>query len=78
MKSFTELREKKSESGIEVARRIVKNGQYEKVKGVVIDGTTANLIMQIYDKVKPEIKKKMEQQDIVKLAHASWSIMGKK
>ena len=68
---FTEgkLKEAK-ESGIDVARRIVKNHQHE--KGV--DVQTANLIMKIhqaYDK-DPALQKKFEKMPLKKLAQGVW------
>ena len=58
------------ESGIDVARRIVKNHQHE--KGV--DVQTANLIMKIhkaYDK-NPGLQKKLEKMSLKKLAQGVW------
>jgi len=58
------------ESGIDVARRIVKNHQHE--KGV--DVQTANLIMKIhqaYDK-NPALQKKFEKMPLKKLAQGVW------
>ena len=58
------------ESGIDVARRIVKNHQHE--KGV--DVQTANLIMKIhkaYDK-NPGLQKKFEKMPLKKLAQGVW------
>jgi hypothetical protein len=72
-KESVELDEAK-ESGIDVARRIVKNKQHE--KGV--DMQTANFILQIYDKVNDQIKKKMETQDIKQLAQMAMKILSKR
>ena len=58
------------ESGIDVARRIVKNHQHE--KGV--DVQTANLIMKIhkaYDK-NPGLQKKFEKMPLKKMAQGVW------
>ena len=58
------------ETGIDVARRIVKNKQHE--KGV--DMQTANLIMKIYhayDK-NPALQKKLEKLPLKKLAQGVW------
>jgi hypothetical protein len=60
----------KKETGIDVARRIVKNKQHE--KGV--DMQTANLIMKIYhayDK-NPALQKKLEKLPLKKLAQGVW------
>ena len=61
------------ETGIDVARRIVKNKQHE--KGV--DMQTANLIMKIYhayDK-KPALQKRLEKMPLKKLAHNVWKFV---
>jgi hypothetical protein len=58
------------ETGIDVARRIVKNKQHE--QGV--DMQTANLIMKIYhayDK-NPSLQKKLEKLPLKKLAQGVW------
>ena len=58
------------DTGIDVARRIVKNKQHE--KGV--DMQTANLIMKIYhayDK-NPALQKKLEKLPLKKLAQGVW------
>ena len=60
----------KKESAIDVAKRIVKDKQYE--QGV--DAQTANLIMKIYhayDK-NPALQKKLEKMPLKKLAHGVW------
>ena len=60
----------KKETGIDVAKRIVKNHQHE--KGV--DVQTANLIMKIYhayDK-NPALQKKLEKLPLKKLAQGVW------
>ena len=58
------------ETGIDIARRVVKNKQHEKG----LDLTTANFIMQIYDAYKknPRLQKKLDKMPLlkmVKLAH---------
>ena len=61
------------ETGIDVARRIVKNKQHE--KGV--DMQTANLIMKIYhayDK-NPALQKKLEKLPLKKLAQGVWKFV---
>ena len=60
----------KKESGIDVAKRIVKNHQHE--KGV--DVQTASLILKIhqaYDK-NPGLQKKLEKLPLKKLAQGVW------
>jgi len=65
------------ENPIDVARRIVKNRQSEKVGGVLVDMQTANLIVQIYDKVNSSNKKHMEKTPMKKLGVLVWKIAKK-
>ena len=65
------------ENPIDVARRVVKNSQAEKVSGVLVDMQTANLIVNIYDKVNSSTKKKMEKTPMKKLGVLVWRVAGK-
>ena len=65
------------ENPIDVARRVVKNSQAEKVGGVLVDMQTANLIVQIYDKVNSSNKKKMEKTPMKKLGALVWRVAKK-
>ena len=65
------------ESSIDVAKRIVKNSQSEKVQGVLIDMQTANLILQVHKAVNPKNKKNMERMPMRKLASVVWKLAGK-
>lgn len=56
---------------IEICQRIVKNKQFEKItvqnkhgknKKVILDMFTASKIVNIYNQVKPDNKRKMESQ----------------
>jgi hypothetical protein len=63
------------ETPIDVARRIVKNQQYEKYKGMMLDGFTANAIMKVYDKVNDKMKAKLEKLPLPKLVSIVWKVM---
>ena len=63
------------ETPIDVARRIVKNQQYEKYKGMMLDGFTANAIMKVYDKVNDQMKAKLEKLPLPKLVSIVWKVM---
>jgi len=67
----------KKETAIDVARRIVKNKQYEKYKGVMLDGYTANAIMKVYDAVNDSMKAKLEKLPLNKLVSIVWKVMKK-
>ena len=63
------------ETPIDVARRVVKNHQYEKYKGVMLDGFTASAIVQVYDKVNDATKKKLEKLSLIKLVSVVHKVM---
>ena len=75
--SFKESVNEAKENPIDAARRIVKNSQSEKVGGVLVDMQTANLIVQIYDKVNSSNKKKMEKTPMKKLGVLVWKVAKK-
>ena len=60
----------KKESAIDVAKRIVKDKQYE--QGV--DMQTANLILQLYNAYKkyPNLQKKLEKLPLKKMVQNIW------
>ena len=62
---------------IDKVKDIVKRKQATKIDGVLVDLFTASAISQIYDKVNPMNKKKMERLPIKKLATAAMKVMDK-
>ncbi len=60
------------ESPIDIAKRVVKNKQHEKG----LDLTTANYIIQVYDKLNPKNKKKIEKLPLKKLVDLVWKLPG--
>lgn len=62
------------ENTIELARDVVKNKGAKKG----LDMQTANLILQVYNKVNDANKKKMETMPVSKLGPAVWKMVGKK
>ena len=77
MQGIVESVNEAKENPIDAARRIVKNSQSEKVGGVLVDMQTANLIVQIYDKVNSSNKKKMEKTPMKKLGVLVWKVAKK-
>jgi len=65
------------ESPINVAKRIVKNRQAEKIDGVLVDMQTANLIVQVHGALNPKTKKRMEKLPIKKMANVVWKLVGR-
>jgi len=65
------------ETPVEVARRIVQNGQYEKYKGMMLDTFTASAIVKVYDAVNDANKKKLDSLKLPKLVKLVWKVMKK-
>ena len=64
-----------SETPVEVARRIVQNGQYEKYKGMMLDTFTASAIVKVYDAVNDSNKKKLDSLKLPKLVNLVWKLL---
>ena len=63
------------ETPVEVARRIVQNGQYEKYKGMMLDTFTASAIVKVYDSVNDSNKKKLDSLKLPKLVNVVWKLL---
>ena len=76
MVSLKSLVEKK-ETGIDVAKRVVKNKQYEKGKGWAMDLTTAGFIMKVYAAYKdyPNLQRKMEKLPVNKMVNLAYKMI---
>lgn len=57
--------------------RQARAGQWVKIDGVVIDMTTANAILTIYDKVNDANKAKIAAMDIVTMVEFTWKLIAK-
>ena len=66
-----------SETPVEVARRIVQNGQHEKYKGMMLDTFTASAIVKVYDAVNDSNKKKLDSLKLPKLVNIVWKLLKK-
>jgi len=65
----------KESKKIETLRRILKEHQYEKIDGVIVDATTANAIITVYDALNSKFKKRFENEKIKQMASIAWSLM---
>ena len=59
---------------IEVLREVV-HGQFRKIDGVVVDGTTAAAILTVYDAVKPATRAKLAALRIDRMADVAWRLL---
>ncbi|HEY4377861.1 MAG TPA: hypothetical protein VGM93_11920 [Acidimicrobiales bacterium] len=55
--------------------REAKNGAWRKIDGVVVDQTTANAILTVYDALKPATRAKLAALRIDKMANVAWRIL---
>lgn len=65
----------KEQKRYDTIKEIVDEGQYEKIDGVIIDGTTANMLLKILDNLNEENKKKMLSMPIKKMVDVSWKLV---
>ena len=56
-------------------RRIVKEKQYAKIDGTMIDGCTASLIVQIYDKLNPQNQEKYSRLSAGRMGQIAWELV---
>jgi hypothetical protein len=62
---------------IDKLKNIVKEHQATKIGGVMIDVQTANLIVQIYDKLSDANKKKFAKMPMKKMGALAWQMVSK-
>ena len=65
------------ETGIDVAKRVLKNKQYEKGAGWALDLTTAGFIMKIYNAYKshPNLQRQMKNLPVKKMVNLAYKVM---
>jgi hypothetical protein len=69
----------KASKGVEKLFKIADSG-YGKVGGVTVDGMSANLFKQIYNKANDDIKKKLNtknEKQLVRILGGMWKKFGK-
>ena len=62
------------ETRIVVLRRILKNKQHEKIDGVLVDTTTASLLVKVYDSISKPNQAKFDRIPLKKLVDFAWSL----
>jgi hypothetical protein len=58
---------------IDDIRKIVKDKQAKKISGVLVDMQTANVMVQVFDAMKPESQSKAQTMPIERFAKFAWS-----
>lgn len=67
---------KKRLTTIEKVKKIVDEHQYAKIGGKVVDGTTANVILKVYNAITDEeLKKKFADLPILKMVDIAWKMI---
>ncbi len=67
------------DSGLEriaIVKRIVNNGQYEKVDGGMLDLFSASAIVAIYDKLSPDAQAKYRTIPVQRMAIMAFKLLG--
>jgi hypothetical protein len=62
---------------INAIRQIVKQHQYAKVDGVMVDGFTASGIIQVYDALNEEQKARYRNFHVSEMADIMWKVSKK-
>lgn len=62
---------------IQSMRDIVAKGQYQKIKGVMVDGFTASLVVKIYDALGDSNKKSFGSLPLSKMVNVAWKLQKK-
>ena len=61
---------------IQKMREILKNKQFQKINGMIVDSFTASAVVQVYDKVNESNKKKMNSMKLEPLVNLVWKLIG--
>ena len=67
----------KDPAKIKKLREIVKEHQYKRISGKIVDVQTANMILQVYDNLPADKKKDYAKKSIPEMARTGWSILSK-
>ena len=57
--------------------RDVRDGHTRKIDGVIVDATTANAILTVYDAATPKTKTKIARLPLTMMASLAWGILRK-
>lgn len=60
---------------IEQLREIVKEHQYKKIDGVIVDVMTASAILKVYDNINEVNQAKFSALPITKMASVAWQLI---
>lgn len=55
-----------------IAKRVVTNSQYEMLEGTLLDLQTANVMVLVYEAIKPENQAKFDRIPLMRLVEFCW------
>lgn len=64
-------------SKIDKMRKIVSEHQHAKIEGVIVDASTAQAILLVYDSLKPENQAKFASLDVRVMGNVAWKLINK-
>ena len=62
------------EKRIDKLRRIIKEGQYARINGVIVDVSTAKIMCIVWDNMDEKKRELFQKMDIRKLSDFCWSL----
>ena len=65
-------------SKLQQLRNIVKEHQAEEIEGVLVDATTANLLVKVYDGLNDRNQERFLEFPIDRMAEIAWRLTEKK
>lgn len=68
----------KEQKRYDAIKKIVDDSQYAKIEGVIVDGTTANLLLKVCDALSEENRKKLLAMPIKKMVDVAWKLTSAK
>lgn len=60
---------------LQIFKNIVKTHQNQEIDGIIVDVQSANLVLQIYDKLKPETQTKFFDRPIPAICVTAWKLL---
>lgn len=59
----------------EVCKRIVERHQYEELEGSIMDAQTAQLLVQVYERLSPSSQARFDSIPLPRLVKWAWSLV---
>ena len=69
------MTKKRKASKITILRRIVRNHSFERIQGKSVDVQTANMLIKVYDNLKPKNQALFAAMDIKTMVGMGWEVL---